>query len=64
MVLKVFSLIFGTYFIGALIVEISKRLSQDSSSKSKSFCERRFLPQLKLSSIFRKLTGRANDTSK
>ncbi|KWT75280.1 hypothetical protein [Candidatus Magnetominusculus xianensis] len=53
--LKVFSLIFGTYFIGALIVEISKRLSQDSTTKT--FCERRFLPQFKLSSIFRKITG-------
>jgi hypothetical protein len=57
--LKVFALLFGTYFVGALIVEISKRLSQDSKSRTKpdkTFCERRFLPQFKLSSILRRLT--------
>ncbi|MBF0457336.1 MAG: hypothetical protein HQK99_05525 [Nitrospirae bacterium] len=53
--LKVFSLIFGTYFIGALIIEISKRLSQEETSKP--FCERRFLPQFKLSSIFKRMIG-------
>ncbi|MEO5359291.1 MAG: hypothetical protein H7843_02455 [Nitrospirota bacterium] len=61
-VLKVFSLIFGTYFVGALIVEISKRLSQESTTKT--FCERRFLPQFKLSAIFRKLTGWSKDATK
>lgn len=62
--LKVFSLIFGTYFVGALIVEISKRLSQGVDTKQfkanqdKTFCERRFLPQFKLSSIMKRITGR------
>ncbi len=58
--LKVFSLIFGTYFVGALIVEISKRLSQEETN-NKTFCERRFLPRFKLSAIIRRLTGRGHD---
>ncbi|MBF0319681.1 MAG: hypothetical protein HQL01_07760 [Nitrospirae bacterium] len=56
---KVFALLFGTYFVGALIVEISKRLSQSKTKSDKTFCERRFLPQFKISSILRRLTNKS-----
>ncbi|MCG6553255.1 MAG: hypothetical protein L7F77_13100 [Candidatus Magnetominusculus sp. LBB02] len=55
--LKVFTVIFGTYFVGALIIEISKRLAEAPDKEDKAFCERRFLPQLKLSSIFHRIIG-------